>query len=126
MWRAANERTAVAAFALTLALAATPVRADAPDGTVPGGQGAFAPALDNETVSHAAALAREKARTTALHKWAAAALIMFLVLICFIVGVMIVTRRLRIRYLHYDRPVKFSRLWDVWWGRGDGKDPPKS
>ena len=106
-----------------LALLATAASASA----APSDNATLAPALDNATAAHAAQLAHEKQRRAVMRKVAGASLAIILVLICFVVGVMIVTRRLRIRYLHYDRPVTFNRLWDVWWGGGrDREGPPKS
>ncbi len=124
MSRAANS---VAAFLLAFLCAAAGARGD--NATIPApassDQGAFAPALDNATQAAADKIARDRNRKAAMRKVAGASLVIILVLICFVVGVMIVSRRMRIRYLHYDRPVRFSRLWDVWWDR-DRRPPPKS
>ncbi len=89
------------------------------------------PLADNATAAAPPApVDRQKARRAALRKVAAVCLILILLLICFIVVVMITTRRMRIRYLHYDRKVTFSRLWDVWWhprgdASADAKQKPK-
>lgn len=44
-----------------------------------------------------------------------------LILIIFVVVVMILSRRMRIHYLGWDRRITFSRLWDVWWQKTDRK-----
>lgn len=124
--RAAAGLTALAALLAALAALSWGARAQSP---APSGDNAVvaAPAADNATA--AAAAAREKARRATMRKVAIASLVSILLLICFVVVVMIVTRRLKIRYLHYDRKVKFQPPEDLWWqsppdkGKtsGDGK-----
>ncbi|KPJ53784.1 MAG: hypothetical protein AMS16_05115, partial [Planctomycetes bacterium DG_58] len=58
--------------------------------------------------------ARDVMRTLA---WISLCII--LLLIIFVVVVMILNRRLRIRYLGWDRKIKFSKLWDVWWQKSE-------
>jgi len=73
---------------------------------------------------------RHKKRREVLRKVALASLVIILLLIIFAVVVMIGSRRMRIRYLGWDRKVKFGKIWDVWWGKPeehkpDGKKKPR-
>ena len=127
MSRETNRRLCWTLF-VALALAACPPGARA-QGAAPEADNNihFAPVSDN---APAATADRAQLRKTAMKKVALVSLLLILLLLCFIVVVMIVTRRMRIRYLHYDRKVTFGRLWDVWWSprggaSGDAKKKPK-
>jgi|GEM_PF-5529645 hypothetical protein len=83
------------------------------DNTTVTGPGAAAPADDKET-----------ARRRAMRRVAASSLLIILILILFIVVVMMSTRRLRIRYLGWNRRIRFNRIWDIWWQKPEEKHPP--
>jgi hypothetical protein len=79
---------------------------------------------DNVTVGTAPASDNETARRRAMRRVAASSLLMILILILFAVLVMMSTRRLRIRYLGWNRRVKFNKIWDIWWQKPEEKHPP--
>ena len=129
MPRVANSRALGAAaglLALTALLAAFAALSSGACARTPAPSGdnavVAAPAADNATA--AAAAAREKKRRATMRKVAIASLVCILLLICFVVAVMIATRRLKIRYLHYDRKVKFHPPEDLWWRKPGDPDKP--
>jgi len=81
------------------------------------------PAIADETADTDAKAEKkdDKGRRDVARKVAAVSLILILVLIIFVVTVMIVSRRMRARYLGWHRKIRFSKLWDVWWS----KDTPE-
>jgi len=79
---------------------------------------------DNGTVGTAPADKTGATWRHAMRRVAAASLFIILLLILFVVLVMISTRRLRIRYLGWDRRVRFNKIWDIWWQKPEEKHPP--
>ena len=79
--------------------------------------------------SPAAEKTREAQRRAVMRKVAWTSLGIILILIIFVVVVMILSRRMRIHYLGWDRRITFSKLWDVWWQKPEEKpddaDKPK-
>ena len=69
---------------------------------------------------------KDQKRRSVMRRVAWAALCMILLLSVFIVVVMIMSRRMRIRYLGWDRRIKFNKLWDVWWHRSEEKPDEKN
>ena len=91
---------------------------------IPAGEPALVRESDNVTAGTAAVKEKEAARRHAMRRVAATSLLIILILIIFTVTVMICTRRMRIRYLGWDRRIKFNKIWDIWWQKPEERKPP--
>jgi uncharacterized integral membrane protein len=109
-------RLGIVAATLTLLACAAGVWAS--DEAVPVVDESAVPVADNA----AAEDGKSPEHREALRKVAWAAMFIVLILIVFVVFLMIVSRRLRSRYLGWHRKVRFKGLWDVWWSKGGRKD----
>jgi heme/copper-type cytochrome/quinol oxidase subunit 2 len=124
-----RERTWILPLFAAAALLFLRVQSELSAQPIPTGDTAAIREADNATAPTAPEKQEQAARRRVMRRVAATSLLIILILIIFVVIVMISTRRMRIRYLGWDRSIKFNKIWDIWWqkpeeGKPPGKDKP--